>query len=92
MIAYVKGTLEEVGNNFVIIDVQGIGYKVFMSDMSLQKICEVGQTIKVHTYYYVREDNISLYGFLSNDDPQPLPRPGFLLRAGGQAYPGGIRR
>ncbi len=68
MIAYVKGTLEEVGNNFVIIDVQGIGYKVFMSDMSLQKICEVGETIKVHTYYYVREDNISLYGFLSNDE------------------------
>ena len=39
-----------------------------MSDSAIQKIGEIGEIVKVHTHYYVREDNISLYGFLSNDE------------------------
>ena len=63
-----KGNLEEKASNFVVIDVSGIGYKIFMSDSAIQKIGEIGEIVKVHTHYYVREDNISLYGFLSNDE------------------------
>lgn len=68
MFAYIKGSLEEKASNFVVIDVSGIGYKIFMSDSAIQKIGEIGEIVKVHTHYYVREDNISLYGFLSNDE------------------------
>lgn len=68
MIAYVKGTLDTKTDTFVIIDVQGIGYRVFMPSNSIEKLGEIGQTVKVYTYYYVREDNISLYGFSSNDE------------------------
>ncbi len=68
MFAYIKGSLEEKGSNYVVIDVSGIGYKIFMSDNSIQSIGEVGEKVKVHTYYYVREDNISLYGFLSKEE------------------------
>lgn len=68
MFAYIKGSLEEKGNNYVVIDVGGIGYKVFMSDMSIQKIGDLKNIVKVHTYYYVREDNISLYGFLTKEE------------------------
>ena len=68
MFAYIKGNLEEKASNFVVIDVSGIGYKIFMSDSAIQKIGEIGEIVKVHTHYYVREDNISLYGFLSNDE------------------------
>ena len=64
----IKGNLEEKASNFVVIDVSGIGYKIFMSDSAIQKIGEIGEIVKVHTHYYVREDNISLYGFLSNDE------------------------
>lgn len=63
MFAYIKGNLEEKASNFVVIDVSGIGYKIFMSDSAIQKIGEIGEIVKVHTHYYVREDNISLYGF-----------------------------
>ena len=68
MFAYIKGSLEEKSNRYVVIDVGGIGYKVFMSDAAIQNIGEKGSIVKVHTYYYVREDNISLYGFLSKEE------------------------
>ena len=68
MFAYIKGSLEEKASNYVVIDVGGIGYKIFMSNISINEIGEIGKIVKVHTYYYVREDNISLYGFLSNDE------------------------
>ena len=68
MIAYVKGTLDTKTDTFVIIDVQGIGYRVFMPTNSIENLGEVGKTVKVYTYYYVREDNISLYGFSTNEE------------------------
>ena len=39
-----------------------------MSDAAIQNIGETGNIVKVHTYYYVREDNISLYGFISKEE------------------------
>ena len=68
MIAYVKGNLDTKTNTFVIIDVQGIGYRIFMPAKSIEALGEVGQNVKVYTHYYVREDNISLYGFSSNEE------------------------
>ena len=68
MFAYIKGTLEEKATNYVVIDVGGIGYKIFMSNISINEIGELGNKVKVHTHYYVREDNISLYGFLSHEE------------------------
>jgi len=68
MFAYIKGKVEEKSSNYVVIDVGGIGYKIFMSNISINEIGEIGKTIKVHTYYYVREDNISLYGFLTKEE------------------------
>ena len=68
MFAYIKGSLEEKGNNYVVIDVSGIGYKIFMSENAIAKMCDLGANVKVHTYYYVREDNISLYGFITKEE------------------------
>lgn len=68
MIAYIKGVLDTKQENYVIIDVQGIGYKIFMPSNSIENLGEIGETVKVHTYYYVREDNISLYGFSSLEE------------------------
>lgn len=70
MLAYIKGTLEMKFNNYVVIDVGGLGYKVFVTQNAMEKIGEIGQVVKVHTHYHVREDDISIYGFLSNDELQ----------------------
>ena len=63
MFAYIKGKLEIKANDYIVIDVMGIGYKIYMSPSAIDTLGETGQTIKVHTHYHVREDNISLYGF-----------------------------
>lgn len=63
MIAYVKGELVQKQIGFVVIDVGGLGYKVFMSDTSIDQIGNIGDEVKVHTYYRVSEDDISLFGF-----------------------------
>lgn len=63
MLAYIKGTLEMKMTGYIVIDVAGLGYKVFMSDSGIEKLGNIGETIKVHTYYKVREDDISIFGF-----------------------------
>ena len=63
MIAYVKGILENKSNDYVIVDVSGIGYKVYMSEAGMDKLGNIGDIVKIHTYYRVREDDISLFGF-----------------------------
>lgn len=68
MFAYIKGSLEQKSNNYVVIDVGGIGYKIFMATKAIETLGEIGEIVKVHTHYYVREDNISLYGFNTNEE------------------------
>ena len=68
MYAYINGKIADKANNYVVIDNSGIGYKIYMSLVAIEKLPDVGETQKVYTYYHVREDNISLYGFLSNEE------------------------
>ena len=70
MIAYLKGTLEEIGNDYIVVDVNNIGYLVKVSLRVIEGLPGVGNQIKIHTYTYVREDVLALYGFLSKDDLQ----------------------
>ena len=68
MLAYIKGTLEMKMTEYVVIDVGGLGYKVFMSSIGMEKLGNIGEQVKVYTYYRVREDDISIYGFNSNEE------------------------
>lgn len=63
MLAYIKGILEMKMTEYVVIDVGGLGYKVYMSEVGIEKLGNIGENVKVHTYYRVREDDISIYGF-----------------------------
>lgn len=68
MFAYIKGSLEIKGTDYVVIDVNGVGYKIFMPSTTINKLGEIGDVVKVHTHYHVREDEISLYGFASLEE------------------------
>ena len=68
MYQYIKGSIEGKANNYVVIETYGIGYKIFMSETAIEKIGEIGEQVKVYTHYHVREDDISLYGFLTNEE------------------------
>ena len=63
MLAYIKGKLEMKMTGNVVIDVGGLGYKVFMTDTGIERLGNIGEIVKVHTYYKVREDDISIFGF-----------------------------
>ena len=63
MLAYIKGKLEIKTRGYIVIDVGGLGYKVFMSDLAMENVGKIGDIIKVHTYYRVMEDDISIFGF-----------------------------
>ncbi len=63
MLAYIKGILDMKMTGYIVIDVGGLGYKIFMSDSGIEKLGNIGDTVKVHTYYKVREDDISIFGF-----------------------------
>ena len=68
MFAYIKGVLEAKADTYVVIETGGIGYKVFMPVSAINKLGEIGDNVKVYTYYYVREDAINLYGFCSDEE------------------------
>lgn len=68
MFAYIKGNLEVKTNGYVVIDVHGIGYKIFMSETAINKLGQIGEIVKIHTYVRVREDDISIFGFNTNEE------------------------
>lgn len=68
MFAYLKGSLEVKTRGYIIMDVNGVGYKIFMSETAIEQVGEIGQSVKVHTYLRVREDDMSLYGFNTNEE------------------------
>ena len=67
MIAYIKGKLEIKAKDHIVIEANGIGYKIFMSESSIEEL-EKGKEAKVFTYMKVREDDVSLYGFINNEE------------------------
>lgn len=68
MIAFLNGILAGKTQDTAFIDVGGIGYAVGMAAGSLAKLPEMGERVQVHTHLYVREDAISLFGFLSVEE------------------------
>lgn len=68
MLAYIKGTLEMKLTDYVVIDAGGLGYKVYMSTTGMEKLGNIGDKVKVYTYYRVREDDISIFGFNTNEE------------------------
>lgn len=68
MIAFLKGTLAGKTATTAYIEANGVGFAVGMSQASLSKLPELGAPVQVHTYLQVREDEMSLYGFLSLEE------------------------
>ncbi|HID26751.1 MAG TPA: Holliday junction branch migration protein RuvA [Methanosarcinales archaeon] len=68
MIAHVSGILEFKSKNFVIIDNSGIGYKIYIPQSVYTSLPSIGNEVKVLTYTHLKDDEISLYGFLSTEE------------------------
>ena len=68
MYAYIKGTLEETGEDYIVVEAGGIGYQIFTTGQTFQYLSSMGEEVKVYTYLHVREDAMILFGFLTKDD------------------------
>jgi len=64
MISYLKGKIILKREAFIILEVNGVGFKVFVSDKSISKIPSKGDNLKLFTFMNVGENRMELYGFL----------------------------
>ncbi len=68
MIASLFGIIDVRDDPYIVVDVQGVGYRALVSQEVLTKAAQLGNRIKLFTYTYVREDALDLYGFLHRED------------------------
>lgn len=68
MYHYIKGKLVQKYENFVVIDTNGIGYQIYMSQPSIERLGNEGDNVTVWCYLYVKEDIFDLYGFSSQEE------------------------
>lgn len=67
MIRLLKGNIELIDSSFIIVDVQGVGYKVTVDKSVISKLHK-GNAIEIFTYTHVKEDLLELYGFMNHSD------------------------
>jgi len=63
MIARLKGLVDQIGEDWAVIDVGGIGYLVYCSSRTLSRLPRIGEAVALYIETHVREDHIHLYGF-----------------------------
>ena len=68
MIAYLKGIIAEVTPTRLVLEVNHIGYEIFISAREASELPRRGEEVKIYTYFNVREDAMQLFGFQSEDD------------------------
>ncbi len=68
MIASLHGTLESLGSNWAVINVNGIGLQVYMPTSTLSTLGTIGREAHLHTHLILREDSVALYGFASTEE------------------------
>jgi len=68
MIGFIEGKIEFSTDKCVIVSVNGLGYKVFISLNTFKNMPDKGKEVRLYTYLYVREDVMALYGFLTREE------------------------
>ncbi|MCX6723896.1 MAG: Holliday junction branch migration protein RuvA [Candidatus Staskawiczbacteria bacterium] len=68
MISYLQGKIILKKDKFIILEVAGVGYKVFLNRQNLLRLPEIGETIKAFTFQNVKEEALDLYGFFTYDE------------------------
>jgi holliday junction DNA helicase RuvA len=74
MIAFLSGTVARKAPSFALLDVGGVGYRLLMSTRSLAALPAEGDSVTIHTYLHVREDELTLYGFESEEERELFER------------------
>ena len=65
MYAYLNGIIKDIESNYIVLDINGIGYLIYVANPYYYQI---ENSYKVYTYTHIREDEFSLYGFKSKEE------------------------
>lgn len=87
MIAYVNGIVEDIAEDNVVLDVNGLGYNIKISADTASRLPGIGEPVKLYTYTCVREDAFLLYGFLTRSDLEIFKK---LITVNGIGPKGGL--
>lgn len=70
MFSYIKGTLSYIGSNHIVLDVSGVGFKIYTSQTSINEAASSNDKTDVtfHTYLYIKEGIMDLYGFYTKEE------------------------
>ena len=68
MISYIRGTLAEKNEDSAVVEAHAVGYQISVPVPVLSELPPLGESVKIYTYFSVREDGMSLFGFLSRQD------------------------
>ncbi len=68
MIQFVKGELDTVSEQVIVVENNGIGFEIMVPLSVVSNLPQTGNEVKIYTYTYVREDALQLYGFLTRDE------------------------
>lgn len=67
MFAYIKGKVEYIGIDYLVVETGGVGFKINTSTIVVSKV-SLHDTVTIHTHLNVREDDMSIFGFLTEDE------------------------
>lgn len=68
MITYIKGILENIAEDSIVVEAGGIGYRIFTASSVINRLPRVGETVKIYIFMSVKDDGIKLYGFNSCEE------------------------
>lgn len=68
MFEFIRGTLCKKGTEYCVVDVNGVGFRIFTDARTSTMLGEPGQVVTIYTYLQVKEDAMSLFGFASQED------------------------
>lgn len=87
MIAYVHGIVEDITEDNVVVDMNGMGINVNISADTASRLPGIGEPVKIYTYTCVREDSFQLFGFLTRSDLEIFKK---LITVNGIGPKGGL--
>ena len=67
MYEYISGRVDYIGEDYAVIDISGLGYRVFTSQNSMKSL-KLGEISKIFTHLIVKEDDLVLYGFATREE------------------------
>lgn len=70
MFAFIKGIIECYNSQMVVVNVHGVGYEINIPSNIVNQLPKVGNSIQLFTYFYLREDQVQLFGFLNSSDKE----------------------